>query len=80
MSSIRCWSALDRVLYLGNGQVALGSVEEVINGPALSRLYGSPIDVVHINGRIFVMSGSLDVERDEHRHRRSHATSSVSRA
>jgi zinc/manganese transport system ATP-binding protein len=61
-------NALDRVLYLGNGQVALGTVGEVINGPALSRLYGAPIDVVHINGRIFVMSGSQEVERDEHRH------------
>ncbi len=60
--------AMDRVLYLGNGQVALGTVEEVITGPALSRLYGSRIDVVHLNGRIFVMSGSLEVERDEHRH------------
>jgi len=64
--------ALDRVLYLGNGKVALGSVAEVINGPALSRLYGAPIDVVHIDGRIFVMSGSLDVERDEHRHGHGH--------
>ena len=64
--------ALDRVLYLGNGHIALGSVEEVINAPALSRLYGAPIDVVHINGRIFVMSGSQDVERDEHRHHHSH--------
>lgn len=63
---------LDRVLYLGNGQVALGTVEEVITGPALSRLYGSHIDVVHLNGRIFVMSGSLDVERDEHRHHHGH--------
>src|SRR5580698_3403205 len=34
--------ALDRVLYLGNGQVALGTVDEVITGPSLSRLYGSP--------------------------------------
>jgi zinc/manganese transport system ATP-binding protein len=64
--------ALDRVLYLGNGQVALGTVEQVINGPALSRLYGSPIDVVHVNGRIFVMSGSLEIERDEHRHPHRH--------
>jgi zinc/manganese transport system ATP-binding protein len=64
--------ALDRVLYLGNGHVALGSVDQVINGPALSRLYGSPIDVVHVNGRIFVMSGSLEIERDEHRHPHRH--------
>ena len=31
--------ALDCVLYLGNGQAALGTVEEVITGPVLSRLY-----------------------------------------
>jgi zinc/manganese transport system ATP-binding protein len=59
---------LDRVLYLGNGHATLGTVAEVINGPALSRLYGSQIDVVHLNGRVFVMSGSHEVERDEHRH------------
>jgi zinc/manganese transport system ATP-binding protein len=60
--------ALDRVLYLGNGDAALGTVEQVITGPVLSRLYGSPIDVVHVNGRIFVMSGGYDVERDAHQH------------
>jgi zinc/manganese transport system ATP-binding protein len=60
--------ALDRVLYLGNGQAALGTVEQVITGPVLSRLYGSEIDVVHLQGRIFVMSGRHDVEHDEHRH------------
>ncbi len=58
--------ALDRVLYLGGGQAALGTVDEVITGPVLSRLYGAPIDVVRIKGRIFVMSGNLDVERDDH--------------
>jgi zinc/manganese transport system ATP-binding protein len=56
--------ALDRVLYLGRGQAALGTVDEVIAGPVLSRLYGSEIEVVRVNGRIFVMSGSLPVESD----------------
>jgi zinc/manganese transport system ATP-binding protein len=60
--------ALDRVLYLGSGHAALGTVDEVITGPVLSRLYGSEIDVVRLQGRIFVMSGSHDVEHDEHRH------------
>ena len=60
--------ALDRVLYLGRGQAALGTVDEVITGPVLSRLYGSDIDVVRVNGRIFVMSGRHDAERDDHRH------------
>ncbi len=59
---------LDRVLYLGRGQAALGTVDEVITGPVLSRLYGSEIDVVRLKGRIFVMSGSQDVERDRHRY------------
>jgi zinc/manganese transport system ATP-binding protein len=60
--------ALDQVLYLGRGQAALGSVEEVITGPVLSRLYGNEIEVVRVNGRIFVMSGQHDIQRDEHRH------------
>jgi zinc/manganese transport system ATP-binding protein len=59
---------LDRVLYLGQGRAALGTVEEVVTGPVLSRLYGSEIDVVRLHGRIFVMSGGHDLERDAHRH------------
>jgi zinc/manganese transport system ATP-binding protein len=59
---------LDRVLYLGRGQAALGSVAEVITAPVLSRLYGAEIDVVEVKGRIFVMSGGYDVERDPHQH------------
>ena len=58
--------ALDRVLYLGGGQAALGSVDEVITSAGLSRLYGAPIEVVRIGGRIFVMSDAHDVERDPH--------------
>jgi zinc/manganese transport system ATP-binding protein len=58
--------ALDQVLYLGSRQAALGTVDDVITGPVLSRLYGAPIDVVHVNGRIFVMSGSRDVEHAMH--------------
>jgi zinc/manganese transport system ATP-binding protein len=59
---------LDRVLYLGQGHAALGTVDDVVTGPVLSRLYGSDIDVVRLNGRIFVMSGEHDVERDAHQH------------
>jgi zinc/manganese transport system ATP-binding protein len=59
---------IDRVLYLGNRHAALGTVEEVITGPTLSRLYGSEIEVQRIGGRIFVLSSGLEVDRDEHRH------------
>ena len=60
--------AVDRVLYLGRGQAELGTVDEVITGPVLSRLYGADIDVIRAEGRIFVLSGNYDVERDAHRH------------
>ena len=59
---------IDRVLYLGRGQAALGTIDEIITGPVLSRIYGSEIDVVRLKNRIFVMSGGHDMERDEHRH------------
>ncbi|SEJ25277.1 ABC transporter ATP-binding protein [Paraburkholderia diazotrophica] len=60
--------ALDRVLYLGNGVAALGTVDEVITKPVLSRLYGSTIEVMRVNGRIFVMSGDVEVEKHDHEH------------
>ncbi len=60
--------ALDRVLYLGSGQAALGTIDEVITGPVLSRLYGDEIEVIRLGGRIFVMAGDHDLERSEHRH------------
>jgi zinc/manganese transport system ATP-binding protein len=59
---------LDKVLYLGNGEAALGAVEDVVTPATLSRLYGAPIDVLHVDGRIFVMAGGLAVERDSHVH------------
>ncbi|PMS32812.1 ABC transporter ATP-binding protein [Trinickia symbiotica] len=61
-------NALDRVLYLGNGAAALGTVDEVITRPVLSRLYGSTIDVMRVNGRIFVMSGDVEIEKHDHEH------------
>ena len=59
---------LDRVLYLGNGQAVLGTVEEVITTPVLSRLYGTDIQVLRADGHIFVMSRGRDVEVSAHQH------------
>ena len=64
--------AVDRVLYLGHGQAALGSIDEVVTAPVLSRLYGAEIEVVRAAGRIFVMSRGQDVERVEHMHDHGH--------
>jgi zinc/manganese transport system ATP-binding protein len=59
---------LDRVLYLGGGQAALGTVEEVVTPPILSRLYGTDIDVIRTEGHIFVVSRGRNVERTDHLH------------
>jgi zinc/manganese transport system ATP-binding protein len=59
---------LDRVLYLGNGQAALGTVDEVITAPVLSRLFGTDIQVLRADGHIFVMSRGRDVEHADHLH------------
>jgi zinc/manganese transport system ATP-binding protein len=58
--------AMDRVLYLGGGQAALGTVDDVINSGVLSRLYGAPIEVINHRGRIFVMSGNQELDRCSH--------------
>ncbi len=64
--------ALDRVLYLGNGQAALGTVAEVMTAPVLSRLYDARIEVVRADGHIFVLSRGRNVERSDHQHDHSH--------
>lgn len=46
---------VDRVLYMANGHSAVGPTDEVITSAALSRLYGSPVEVVRALDRIFVV-------------------------
>jgi len=60
--------AMDRVLYLGGGRARLGSVDEVVTGDVLSQLYGAPIDVLRVNGRIVVLATHGLFEADAHRH------------
>jgi zinc/manganese transport system ATP-binding protein len=67
----RLLGAIDRVLYLGNGQAALGTVSEVVTAPVLSRLYGADIQVVRVAGNLFVLSNGTDVERGAHDHDRA---------
>src|SRR5438876_3599331 len=48
--------AIDRVVYVAHGQVAVGSPEEVITTETLSRLYGTQIEVLRTSdGRIIVV-------------------------
>jgi len=48
-------SSVDRVLYMANTHSAIGKPKDVITTKALSKLYGSPVEVINTNGRIFVI-------------------------
>jgi zinc/manganese transport system ATP-binding protein len=48
---------MDRVLYLAEGRSAIGRVDEVVQPAVLSKLYGYPVDVLHVRGRILVVAG-----------------------
>lgn len=50
--------AMDRVLYLADGNAVIGTVEDVFRNDVLSRLYGYPVEVLRVNGRMLVVGGS----------------------
>jgi len=51
-------SVMDRVLYLAEGKAVMGRVEDVFRNDVLSGLYGYPVEVLHVNGRIMVVGGN----------------------
>ena len=58
---------VDRVLYLVGGRFRIGTPDEVLDSEVLSSLYGTPVDVVRVRGRIVVV-GSPDDPHDHHSH------------
>jgi zinc/manganese transport system ATP-binding protein len=63
---------LDRVLYLGSGRAVVGTVEEVVTAPVLSKVYGADINVIHAEGHVFVVARGRDVGRIDHLHDDEH--------
>ena len=62
-------SIVDRVLYLAPGSWAMGTPDEVLTSEGLSALYGAPVDVLRLRGRVVVV-GTPD---DQHVHHVGHA-------
>ncbi len=55
-------SYLDRVIYIGRGQMAIGTPQEVITSETLSQLYNAPIEVLRArDGRIVVVGQPEEV-------------------
>ena len=61
-------ASVTRVLYLAPGSWAIGTPDEVITTETLSRLYGTPVDVLRVRGRVVVV-GTPD---DQHVHHVGH--------
>jgi zinc/manganese transport system ATP-binding protein len=49
---------MDRVVYLADGRAVSGPTEAVVQTDTLSRLYGHRVEVIHVQGRVLVVSGS----------------------
>jgi zinc/manganese transport system ATP-binding protein len=45
----------DRVLYLGPYGWVVGQPDDVLTTPTLSRLHGTPVDVINANGRLLIL-------------------------
>jgi zinc/manganese transport system ATP-binding protein len=50
-------SETDRMVYVAAGRAAAGPTDEVIRSDVLSALYGSPVEVLRVHGRVIVISG-----------------------
>jgi len=58
----------DRVLAFVGGRWAVGPPSEVLTSAALTRLYGSPVEVLRHRGRIVVLSELGDLDEAHHHH------------
>ncbi len=47
---------MDRIVYLAAGRAVSGTVDQVVRSETLSALYGHPIEVLRVHGRILVVS------------------------
>jgi zinc/manganese transport system ATP-binding protein len=57
---------IDTVVYVASGRAAAGRTDEIIQSEVLSALYGSRVDVLHVNGRVLVIAGEEQQEAQAH--------------
>ncbi len=60
--------AVDRVVYVARGQIAVGTPAEVITTETLSRLYNTPIEVLRASDGRIVVVGQPEEEVSYHAH------------
>ncbi len=58
---------LDRVIYVANGKIAVGDTGNVLNSESLTKLYNSPIEVLHdSHGRIAIIGAEEGAHHHDH--------------
>ncbi|WP_374200186.1 metal ABC transporter ATP-binding protein [Streptomyces sp. AC555_RSS877] len=57
---------VDRVLYLARGGHRVGTPEEVLTSESLTRLYGTRVDVVRVQGRVVVVGAPDETAAPPH--------------
>ena len=60
--------AVDRVLLLAGGRWAVGKADQVLTAETLSHLYGSPVDVLRVHGRVVVLGAEFCGHEPVHAH------------
>jgi len=48
---------MDKIVYIAGGRAASGPTHEVVTTEGLTELYGHPVEVVRVHGRILVVAG-----------------------
>ena len=59
---------MNRVLFFANGKAVIGATDEVITSSTLSTIYGTPIEVMRLKNKIFVLSETQQNILGEVRH------------
>lgn len=54
--------AMTRVMYMAEGNIALGRAEEIISNESLSALYGMKIHVLRVEGRVFIVNAESNID------------------
>ena len=58
---------VDRILYIANGRLTLGTPQEVLRSDVLTALYGAHVFVLRAGDRLVVV-GAPDAEASHHHH------------
>ena len=58
----------DRILAVVGGRWAAGTPDEVLRTETMTRLYGSPVDVLRVRGRVIVVAEAIEATGGHHEH------------